>query len=93
MKARVFEDDGTEYRVKIREVTWVIRYVEVTVYTRRKRFGWRRVAVETFKHGNGFYDAAKPDFIRIAKLAVNLYHVPRSLRKDSFEKFRKWNGR
>ncbi|ETT64892.1 hypothetical protein BSK66_07730 [Paenibacillus odorifer] len=93
MKARVYESDGTEYRVKIREVTWGIQWAEVVVYARRKYFGWRRVAKESFGHGNCFYDAVKPDFIRIARVAVSFYHVPHIIRKGSVDKFREWDGR
>lgn len=109
-KFPVTAPDGTEYRVTIRECDEDVgfgRYVNVRIYVKRKRIGYRRVYRTDFFHGDGVYYVNAPNFIHIAAEAVRKYYddleerinlrerigKQEQTRASELRKFAEWDGR
>lgn len=109
-KFPVTAPDGTEYRVTIREHDdgmWVANYASVRLYTKRKRWGFRRVFGRDYPDDGGVYSHSDPDYIAIASRLVSDYYAALradaeyqrmvnredARRRGAAERFNAWDGR
>lgn len=103
-KFPVTAPDGTEFRVRFKERGYLIgRSLEIRLYLKRERFGFRWVYVrELFD-----YDRENPDYIAVAKAAVDDYYdriaeqaesqrkkaEAKLRRADAIQAFEAWDGK
>lgn len=82
-KFPVTAPDGTEYRVKITEDNNFIegQVVDVTIYTPRKRFGYRRLYCARYC---GFDFVTNPDFVQLFRRVLADYAA--KLERDAVER-------
>jgi len=102
-KFPVTAPDGTEYRVKIEEMSgFITDYIEVSLYLPRKRFGYRLVFRDDYNQRAG-----ASDYIALATEVVRDYyahtewlaerdhkHAESTLRKQAaLDRFAEWDGK
>lgn len=95
-KVNVTTNDGTRYQARFDETNvYGLRYVlTVDVYVKRRRFpGFRHVDEWRFVSGNGVYNHANPNFVKLARDCVFLAHDSGADRRPGAVALRKWNGR
>lgn len=94
-KVDVTTNDGTRYRVCFDETyIYGLRYVlTVEVYVKRRRLpGFRHVDEWSFISGNGVYDHANPNFVRLARDCVFIAHERGVDRRPGVAALRKWDA-
>jgi hypothetical protein len=109
-KFPVTAPDGTEYRVRIKEREGLCETsAVVSLYVKRKRFGFRKVSHEWYESGSkdNVYNKNNPDFIAIVNRAIHDYYADiewsaqyqrkqaeKELRRaQALEQFAAWDGK
>lgn len=107
-KFPVIWSDGTQYQVKIEEVLSYLygKRVKVSLYVKRRFFGFRRVFSKTYEDG-GVYRAKSPDYTVLTTRAVmdHYVNIERSEQKrldaeeeaahkeKAWQQFEQWDGK
>ncbi|WP_342480465.1 hypothetical protein NST07_25970 [Paenibacillus sp. FSL L8-0340] len=102
-KFPVTAPDGTEYRVKIEEEpanVFESASAKVTVYTKRKQIGFRKLGGTRYFDGHSAYTSERPDYVTLASITIErlverlAIKAEAAARKQAaVERFDAWDGR